>query len=905
MLNVFGVKAIIQDGHKELCSMFFDHGAVCYKGDEVSVTTGRLTADSKEIGSILDIIRSEEANGQSSKEDMFKFNLKFQEKKIESWAASVLFVYNQSFLDNFISYWISFAAEISSPDNAVATQQDTSDSPSGFDYLLQVHLSTPIVVLKALESPDSLRIYLGNLEVNNDASDLPKLNMILSNISAKSFIEGNKRNIINDSTINASLRIKSTGGVDLDMVSEELMMSVGKHQVRLLCDVVDMLSGQGQSTSGGEAIAKSEAGTSPSVAQVSSSETIIGLNIKRFQFDIMGKTDDVNISRLKISEIVFGFKMSAAASLIKASIRGLCLSDTRGDETICYREVIPCSEKSDINIEYDLTGSMLIIDVDKPVFIFVPDLVFTIRNLVLEAYSDSALAKKSASTPASNKAVSTPNASNTAQFHYRIHIKNASVLLIRDTHVKNSDVLLVTVRECVLAQESILSFAVHEAMASMSQIEKEALHNFEADADSESRLGIIQKFDFTFIQDSRSSDSSVLKNIMSVDLPSQLNIFLSFRDIYLIRAFLDKLGEYTGENYSLGNAGQSAIETAKSYYMNNTGQSVATSINDKPLITNDESFHLNFNGLRLLLIDDLENFHLPVVEGVIEGIDLNASSWSEGLLSLSTTINLGLSYYNVKNSHWEPIVEPMNIQLDIVNNSVVNVTSENTLDFTLTTSLIETMIRLANQFSTGMNLNSISSSRTSLSAPFLIRNETGFKVKVSWEAQNSLINEEEDIPWSFEDLRLIRKVKDRSLDSKVHKLTVEVKTGRRDLYFNQLTNVRIDRVGTTYYSLSPTVKDVSYSLQVDVALRGNIKVVSIRSTVVLVNYSNTSLEVLVEPNGNTNNNAEMFILEKGEKHCVSLRNILDSTIRFRPGKFMLSKPLIARSSFLFIFCSNA
>lgn len=112
----------------------------------------------------------------------------------------------------------------------------------------------------------------------------------------------------------------------------------------------------------------------------------------------------------------------------------------------------------------------------------------------------------------------------------------------------------------------------------------------------------------------------------------------------------------------------------------------------------------------------------------------------------------------------------------------------------------------------------------------------------------------EEAPWRFEDWRQMREVVLgyvrqnapsnaplflQHVNPRSHKLALQV----RGVGWETLHTIEVDRTGTKFYSLRPRIRDVAHRLACDVTLEGNVKVITVRSTLQIQNNTMVTMEV--------------------------------------------------------------
>ncbi|EEB98610.1 hypothetical protein MPER_01853, partial [Moniliophthora perniciosa FA553] len=72
-------------------------------------------------------------------------------------------------------------------------------------------------------------------------------------------------------------------------------------------------------------------------------------------------------------------------------------------------------------------------------------------------------------------------------------------------------------------------------------------------------------------------------------------------------------------------------------------------------ISSPKKLKASFDGFRLVLIGDMHE--QPMLHLKVKPFIVGAKDWS-GELSATTTLATQISYWNLTNSHWEPLIDP-------------------------------------------------------------------------------------------------------------------------------------------------------------------------------------------------------------------------------------------------------
>jgi vacuolar protein sorting-associated protein 13A/C len=210
----------------------------------------------------------------------------------------------------------------------------------------------------------------------------------------------------------------------------------------------------------------------------------------------------------------------------------LIITDTRPSEQILHRDIMPSSLSRKLALEFDAQPNgdgTLVIQVDSPKVAFIPDFLFSFRDLIMRCFDRSLLSKAAHSPyPLGNPekpaapVLTDPMAPSLS---YRITVTNAEFSLLQDASQANSNAMVLSVGQFVMAQEHILSLAAQKLGFGLCTMD-----------DRSHALNIIQPLDLTFILDTR---PTAVTNL-TVDVTQMIIFRISYHDIMVV---LDIIGQ--------------------------------------------------------------------------------------------------------------------------------------------------------------------------------------------------------------------------------------------------------------------------------------------------------------------------------------------------------------------------
>ncbi|TFY54315.1 hypothetical protein EVJ58_g8935 [Rhodofomes roseus] len=298
-----------------------------------------------------------------------------------------------------------------------------------------------------------------------------------------------------------------------------------------------------------------------------------------------------------------------------------------------------------------------------------------------------------------------------------------------------------------------------------------------------------------------------------------------------------------------------------------------------------QQFRGSFDGLRLVLIGDLHE--QPLLHVKVKPFILGAKDWS-GELRATSTLALHTSYWNITNSHWEPLIDPWTFSASVARNGpsgslTLNVSARERLDVNITTTFIE--LALATIKLLGQEGDDVLRKARGSYAPYRIYNRTGSSIFV-WsdldgssqlkDTTSKQIANGRTIDWRFDDWKTIREHVTSSGNNSIGMQFV----GKP---WEQLRSIPVDREGEYTFSLRPRTDKFAYRLLAEVRVQENTKVVTLRSVYNVVNDTLYPLEVtLVDESGQPMHPVEK--IAPGQDFAVPIEAVNTGRIRVQPDQ---------------------
>ncbi|KAF8274093.1 hypothetical protein EI94DRAFT_1696360 [Lactarius quietus] len=347
------------------------------------------------------------------------------------------------------------------------------------------------------------------------------------------------------------------------------------------------------------------------------------------------------------------------------------------------------------------------------------------------------------------------------------------------------------------------------------------------------------------LEDDLDSDSQAIRLTPDIIVATDDNIDLTFkpivlrasyRDIMLILTIVNKAIDAYGKQTSVVSSSKStrpslAISTTgASKFSGGPTQDVVSDrgepsnqlLGTAHVVLSKEQLKASFDGFRLILIGDLHE--QPLLHLV--------ASWK---LRAATTLETSINYWNLTNSHWEPLIDPWTFTASVSRELssyalATKVTSTERLNVNLSTAFIELALETLNSLSRESEhvLQKARGSR----APYRIRNLTGTTLRLWSGAENT-------IGASMTGGRC----------ASTHRLVIAAYHPVRRPSVGKLSGVPVDREGEYTFALRPRTEQCYNRLLCEVRVEASIKIVTLRSTYRVQNRTLYPLEIAIGEGG--------------------------------------------------------
>ncbi|RCI05461.1 hypothetical protein CU098_001873, partial [Rhizopus stolonifer] len=440
----------------------------------------------------------------------------------------------------------------------------------------------------------------------------------------------------------------------------------------------------------------------------------------------------------------------------------------------------------------------------------------------------------------------------------------------RDSDQANSEAVVLSTKELMITQQTKTALVVKQMGMFLCRM----------DMRKKSTLRFIQPFDVNLSMNSnpKNEQGGLLTDlVMNID---PLVLRLSYRDAMLVTDIFNKAYElYNASMQQQGNKSSMAMSSAQGLL------TPAKELDLNDLVLAQESLRISFQGAQIILIEELHE--TPMIDMNLKPFNVEVANWSKNL-SATVEFSTYINYFNIKNSHWEPLLEPWNFRLELARNPTnknepltVKLISNSILNMNVTHTFLESAMATVHLLD--KQKNTIYSGERGTVAPYELRNRTGYNIMV-WNTTDSKegpvikeIKNGDNLPWWFEDWKKRRE----TTSYQSNNLNVQIDGQVDGAMWESLRNIKLDTEGEHMHPLRPMIKNVLHRIVFDVKLVDNIKIVTIRSALVIENKTLLSIDLAsVDPQGKMDGPIQK--IAPGEDYPIPIEKAYTNRFCVRP-----------------------
>lgn len=784
---------------------------------------------------------------------------------------------------------------------------------------------------------DVIKFYLGELYVENkilDTSPTSKINAVrvglrdgnissalkLENGSEQKLYLTDKMSILFD--ISHDL-LASDPHFVIKGVLEDLALKVTELQLQYIfeilgsikntlridrSDITEPLSDQNDSTNTSTDLSSTTdeitQSNSPNVEKtISYDATFKAPTIALTIYDNTSKVIDVegsSVTRLTFQEIDCDYHAKEDGTTSgDIQISAFQIEDTRNIKDNKYTKLIPKIEKDKEQFSISISQKMvdaglltsIFVNVNSPRFILAMDHLMAVKK-----FYDVVMAPKTHLKTEENVKIKPAKNIEEREEHtyrllqYSLNVVDAAVLLLADPSDINTEAVVFSVGQFLFTEQNIFTATANNVGIFLTKMK----------ANDDYKIRLLDDFSSSITIDKRNSTVDKLLSELHASV-EPIIMRISLRDIRLAMLIFNKavklFNEY-GKKFDIPKVEDNEnrymfskeFEKQMKKYVSNVNVNVNETVsslessmsllNETGIILKGETMTADFGGFRIILLGDIHE--MPLLDINVDPFTVAAKNWSSNLDS-STDITTYVNIFNYSRSSWEALIEPTNIDFHLSKGPTnsdaltLNITTTNRTEVTLSSRSIATLSNIPVFLTRELVLTPRGSKK-----PYSLINETGLSLAI-WikgsdenEKRNfTVLANNSEIPWEFEDWRMIRERLGTDHSSNILQVCVH------ESVYKTILTIDATNEGDDVYALSPAVSNVHRRLVCD--LRCNeegVKVIKFRSTLLLENTTDMDLDVKVECNENLT--PVILSFKPSESRSVPVEYAYSSKLRFRP-----------------------
>lgn len=554
-------------------------------------------------------------------------------------------------------------------------------------------------------------------------------------------------------------------------------------------------------------------------------------------------------------------------------------------------------------LQYTMPGgndqsAIAIVTIDSPRFILAVDPLAALLEFAMSPFKKTVEEAQQPEAPAEIQVEEGPT--NKGSLALRVEIIDATVIVLANDSDPRSQAIQLNIKEVLLSRQSVLALKVDKLGMSFGRMDRPS-----------DRVKFLDELNVALSLDTRQKGSQQMTSF-DVDIPDPVVFRASYSNIMLITDIINKATAaasralapedekavpvrdrraslITEASTTAPTTSVAVVPTKSTRRRSSVSKSRRGSLDKSKVLVSREELKARINGFQFVLVGDLQE--LPFVHVSTNEFNIVVNDWS-GDLRMGTSITTSIRYFNLTNSHFEPLMDPWKFDLSVnrtsagpgVNPLSCRLSAAERLEINLTSAFISLAITTATVWS--KESERIKEGRGN-DAPFKIRNRTGLSMMIWPEPQDltkeikknaaKTLDDGAEVPWRFEDRKATRDnvsaVRHNSLGVKLEKCP----------WTEPLRGISVDREGEQVLNLRPKTDKVSHQIMCEIRLEQNIKVITFRSTLNIDNKTSHPIEmIVVDTHGKALGGA--MKINPGESCPLPLTAVYDGRFRLRPLK---------------------
>lgn len=630
-----------------------------------------------------------------------------------------------------------------------------------------------------------------------------------------------------------------------------------------------------------------------------------------------------SLAKLALTGSEVKLKMLSDSSLeAEVALKAFNVTDTRINKQTQFRDIIPAisHEGHQFMLSYSMgsDGSALaLITVDSPKIIFSLDPLFALVDFFMSAFDEQQNEPEQSSRAVSRKQIESSHqthrsttkerqakkaqkdvssqSESTAAMAFRVNVVDPTIILLAEPEKSDTKAIILSIRQILMSQQGIVALKVDQFGMFMCRMNR-----------PKDTVRLVDNFDIAMSLDSRDAGGPLQQTNTSIEVNvDPIILRVSLKDMLMISNVINRAIELSSKTVS----NTSSKETGKGApsHISSAGGALQTiragedsDVGTQPkkaglsqdrqrleaaeLLVTKEILKADLQGIQLILIGDVHS--LPLLDCSIAAFSVDVRDWTSDMRA-ALSIGMHVNYYNLKKSHWEPLIDPWHLDFSMENKGGSNnmmLSSKRTMELNVTNTLIEQFMTNLSVIQENVRDGEDNPDRDN-QAPFLIRNRTGYRISLWGQHQADAkgpkhgaqhLDDGHDLPWRFESWKVMR---DHILDRTGggNELSVHIE----GMAWERIRHLNVDQQGEKIVNLRPKIDRVAHRLMCDVSLENNVKVVTLRSTFNIENNTLVPIEfVVLDSNGEITDIVRK--VAPGSSCPVPIEAAFHSRIRMRP-----------------------
>ncbi|KAI8143832.1 hypothetical protein BJV82DRAFT_668275 [Fennellomyces sp. T-0311] len=544
---------------------------------------------------------------------------------------------------------------------------------------------------------------------------------------------------------------------------------------------------------------------------------------------------------------------------VSLKIVSMTIDDTRPNIKSKFKHIMPVTENGhQFEMQLDVSApnpgrhGIALITIADPKVVLSLDHTFLLYNFFMRPFE--AHRRPQTQDVAEKKApqqqqVSDEEGQEGMEIYYRLHINNPEFILLANPDETDSEAVVLSAQQVMFSRQAVMALVVRQVGMFLCRM----------DMRQTSTLRFIQTFDVSLSMNNNSGQQGPMTEL-EVDVEA-LVLRLSSRDAMLITGIFNKA-------YELYSDSATFVDQQMQHIVSTVGQSLM-----------HESLRASFQGLQVILIEEVHE--MPMVDINIKPFSVHVANWSRAL-SVNVAFSMFMNYFNIKNSHWEPLLEPWGFELKLARRATqdplhIKLISDRAMNMNITHTFLESVVSTLHLLD-NQKEHAYSGERGTV-APYKLRNCTGYRIHI-WNKESpekmvvKTLEDGAEMPWWFEDWRERRE----TTTSTNNLLSVQLDGA----LWETLRNIPVDIQGEHAYSLRPRINDVQHRIVFDIKLVNNLKVVTIRSAMVVENRTLLPIEIGLLKDDGQNLDGSVTKILPGEDYSLPIEKAYHNRFCIRP-----------------------